>query len=488
MNDAVRVLQVSTEYYPLLKTGGLADVAAALPPALRAEGADVRLLFPGLPAYTQALGALQAVAEIETPWHERVAVLRGEIQGCVAYVIDAPGLYARAGNPYADASGQAYADNHRRFGLLGWIAAQLGVGLDPAWQPHIVHGHDWHAGLAGAYLRLMRWPGKTVARKVFTVHNLAYQGLFPAKACPELGLPASAMQMRGVEFYGQLSFMKAGLQYADAITTVSPSYAAEIQTPEQGCGLDGVLRERSDVLHGILNGCDYAVWHPSSDTHTAARFDATQLRGKADCKAALQRETGLAIEPGALLFGMVSRLVEQKGLHLVTSVLPTFLSRHGAQLAVVGEGDPAIESALRALGQAHPGRVAFHRAVSEPLAHRVIAGCDVLLVPSRFEPCGLTQMYAMAYGTLPLVHRVGGLADTVNDASLENMAAGRATGLVFERHTESDFSRALERAVALAQQPALWQQVQGTAMAQRFDWRDAARQYMALYRCLTTSS
>jgi starch synthase len=488
MNHRLAVLQVSAELFPFVKTGGLADVAAALPPALVEAGADVRLVLPGLPAYMQRIGATTPVAKIDTPWHDTATVLRGELQGLTTYVIDAPTLYNRLGNPYADASGAAYADNHRRFGLLGLVAARLGSGLDAAWQPDVVHGHDWHAGLASAALRFARWPGKTIARSVFTVHNLAYQGLFPANASVDLGLPSSVMQMRGAEFYGQLSFMKAGLHYADALTTVSPSYAAEITTPEQGAGLDGVLRERADVLHGVLNGCDYTLWHPSADAHLPAHFDADHLPGKAACKAALQTEVGLRADPKALLLGMVSRLVAQKGVQLVVDQVPAFLQAHDAQLVVVGEGDAAMEKALHALAAQHPGRIAFLRAVSEPLAHRVIAGSDVLLVPSHFEPCGLTQMYAMAYGTLPLVRRVGGLADTVADASLENLAADVATGLVFERFTAIDFNRALQRALALKNKPEAWRQVQRRAMAQRFEWRAAAERYLTIYRSVLTDA
>ncbi len=488
MTDSLAVLQVSTEFFPFVKTGGLADVAAALPSALAEAGADVRLLLPGLPAYMQHLGATTTVAKIDTPWREAASVLRGKLQGLATYVIDAPTLYNRPGNPYTDANGAAHRDNHRRFGLLGLVAARLGSGLDAAWQPTVVHGHDWHAGLASAALRFARWPGKQVARSVFTVHNLAYQGLFPAHTSVDLGLPVSAMQMRGAEFYGQLSFMKAGLHYADALTTVSPSYAAEITTPEQGCGLDGVLRERAGVLHGVLNGCDYQLWHPSTDVHLPAHFDAAHLQGKAACKAALQTEVGLRADSKAMLFGMVSRLVEQKGVQLVVDQLPAFLQAQSAQLVVVGEGDATMEQTLRALAEQHPGCIAFVRAVNEPLAHRVIAGSDVLLVPSRFEPCGLTQMYAMAYGTLPLVHRVGGLADTVADASLENIAADLATGLVFERYTASDFDRALQRALVLRNKPDAWQQVQRRAMAQRFEWRDAAQSYLNIYRSVLTDA
>jgi starch synthase len=485
MSDSVRVLQVSAELYPLVKTGGLADVAAALPSALCDAGAEVRLLLPGLPTFTQAASGLRPVAELELPWRERAQLLLGKIEGHSVYLVHSPALYERAGGPYADAAGLAFTDNHRRFGALGWAAARLGMGLDPAWMPAVVHGHDWHAGIACAALRYSRWPGKPMARSLFTVHNLAYQGLFPASVCTELGLPASAMSLRGLEYYGQLSFMKAGLQYADAISTVSPSYAAEIQTPEQGCGLDGVLRERSAVLHGVLNGCDYAQWHPGTDAHIAQRFDADHLEGKAACKAALQQELGLPVNTNTLLLGVVSRLVEQKGVALLIEHLPVWLAAQSAQAVIVGQGDAEFEAALQAAAAAQPTRLAFKRVVDEALAHRVIAASDVLLVPSRFEPCGLTQMYAMAYGALPLVRRAGGLADTVADASLENLADHSATGIVFDRYTPTDFQSALRRVLALRAQPALWCQVQRQAMAQRFDWGRAAQQYLKIYENLS---
>lgn len=475
MSELVRVLQASTEFYPLLKTGGLADVAAALPPALRAAGADVRLLFPGLPAYRQGLGPLQAVAEIDTPWRERAKVLRGEVQGLVAYVIDSPTLYARPGNPYADAGGAAYADNHRRFGLLGLMAARLGGGLDASWQPHIVHGHDWHAGLASAYLRLMRWPGKTVARSVFTVHNLAYQGLFPHEDRALLGLSSDFMSPDGLEYHGQLSFMKAGLKFADRITTVSPSYAREIATHEFGCGLDGVIRGRGSDVSGILNGIDPEVWNPATDPAIAQRYSAEQPAGKAVCKAALQAEFGLKADPDAPLLLALSRLSSQKGLDLILSALPQCLEQ-GTQLVVQGAGDPALEAAFRMAAAAHPGRVAVHIGYDEARAHRLMAGADLIVVPSRFEPCGLTQLYGLRYGTLPVVRRVGGLADTVVDAPGE-----AATGFHFDHASAAELGATVVRAVQAWRDPTRRRQIMNRAMAQDFSWVGPARQYLNLY-------
>ena len=481
-----RVLQVSAELFPLLKTGGLADVAGALPAALAAAGVEPRLLVPGFPALRESLGTECAVAPVALPWSEgRAALLRGRLPGfdLPVYVLDAPGLFDRPGNPYADANGLAYADNHRRFALLGLAAARLAEGVDGSWRPDIVHAHDWHAGLACAHIAASRARRRTEARTVFTVHNLAYQGLFPADHFADLGLPPQHYAVEGLEFYGQVSFMKAGLHFADAITTVSPSYAREIQTPEQGCGLDGLLRHRAGVLHGILNGVDYGIWSPAHDRSIAQAYDIDRPEGKADCKAALQRECGLDVKPGALLFGVVSRLTEQKGLPLVLEALNDLIDA-GGQLVILGAGDARLEAAFADAAARYPGQVARRTGMDEGLAHRIYAGSDVVLVPSRFEPCGLTQLYGLSYGALPLVHRVGGLGDTVVDTTLEDLAAGTATGFVFNAFTAEAYRRALRRAFALWSRQAYWARVRTAAMRQRFGWEAAARAYTRIYEGL----
>lgn len=480
----IAVLQVSAELFPLVKTGGLADVTGALPRALGEAGVEVRLLLPGFPAFRESLTGECALAPLALPWGEgRAALLRGRLAGLgntVVYLLDAPGLFERPGNPYADAAGVAYADNHRRFALLGLAAARLAEGLDGQWSPQVVHAHDWHAALACAHLAASRARRHTLARSVYTVHNLAYQGLFPADHFCDLGLPPDHYAVEGLEFYGQLSFMKAGLHFADAITTVSPSYAREIQTPEQGCGLDGLLRHRAGVLHGILNGVDYRVWSPAHDRAIAQAYSVERPEGKADCKSALQRECGLEESEQALLFGVVSRLTEQKGLPLVLESLPELLAA-GGQLVVLGSGDARLDSAFAAAAQKYPRQVARRVGMDEALAHRIYAGADVMLVPSRFEPCGLTQLYGLSYGALPLVHRVGGLADTVVDCTLEDVAGGTATGFVFNGYSAAEFQRALRRAVTLWRRPQYWATVRSTAMRQHFGWDDAARRYAAIY-------
>jgi starch synthase len=397
-------------------------------------------------------------------------------------VIDAPSLYARPGNPYADAGQQAYPDNHLRFALLGWVAARLAEGLDPAWQPQVVHAHDWHAGLAPAYLKAAEQAsGRKLAASVQTVHNLAYQGNFPSDIFAYLGLPAHFFDIDGIEFHGQCSFLKAGLFFADKITTVSPTYAREIQEVEQGCGLDGLLRTRAHDLAGILNGVDDAVWNPATDPLIAGHYDVQRIAGKLACKTALQQEAGLAIQDEAPLFCVVSRLTEQKGLHLVLAALPRIVAR-GGQIMLLGSGDPALEAAFKAAAAAHPQSVAVRIGYDEQLAHRLIAAGDVILVPSRFEPCGLTQLYGLKYGTLPLVRRVGGLADTVVDSALENLDEELATGFVFDAFDEAGIDAALRRAFALYRREADWAAVQARGMRQRFDWDAAAAQYLDLYQ------
>ncbi len=480
----MNVLQASAEIFPLLKTGGLADIAGALPGALNAAGCDTRVVLPGFPSILADLHDNSVLCELHAPWGERVAVRHGYLASLRlrAYLIDAPALYARNGTPYEDAQRQPYPDNYRRFALLGWVAARLANGLDPYWQPRVVHSHDWHAALTSAYLTFMPEQRVYVAN-LFTVHNLAYQGLFAPRHFFELGLPASAFSVDGLEFHGQLSFMKAGLYYADHITTVSPSYAREIQTPEQGCGLDGLLRARAKDLTGILNGVDDAIWHPGHDGAIAHRFDADNIDGKSHCKRALQQELGLAERADAPLFGVVSRLTEQKGLHLVLSVLDDLLAR-GGQLVLLGAGDSGLETAFRERAAQHPQSVSVRIGYDEAYAHRIFSATDVTMVPSRYEPCGLTQMYGLKYGSLPLVHHVGGLADTVVDCTLEDLANGSANGFVFHHFDNASLLRAVDRAFALYRRSDEWRVVRQRAMSQPLGWDKAATRYVELYRRL----
>ncbi len=484
----MKVLQVGAEVFPLVKTGGLADVLGALPQALVAAGADVRLLLPGFPAILAGLDKPTVVCEIGAAFGAaRVRLVRGTIaaSGVCAYVVDAPYFYQRQGNPYLGADGLEWPDNAQRFALLGWVAAQVAAGgLDPGWAPDVLHAHDWHAAMACAYVAAN--PGAVVST-VFTVHNLAYQGLFDAKDFHLLGLPARFMTPTRLEYHGRFSFMKAGLTCAQRITTVSPSYAQEIATTEFGCGLDGVVRSRGADVSGILNGVDDAVWDPAVDKDIARPYSASALAGKAACKTALQKALGLRVDAKAPLFTLVSRLTQQKGLDLVLDAIPELLAT-GAQLAVQGTGDAALEKAFTDAMAAHPGAMAVRLGYDESFAHQMIAGADAMLVPSRFEPCGLTQLYALRYGTVPVVRHVGGLIDTVVDADDAALAADTATGFMFGPATREALALAVHRAVHAFAQPRVWGQLQRRGMAQNFSWAAAANQYLALYKALRASA
>ena len=482
----LRVLQAAAEIYPLVKTGGLGDVFGALPPAIARQGVDVRLLLPGYPAIRAAFKEERTLATIGATFGAAtIAVRFGQLRDIElpAYVIDAPALFDRPGHPYLAADGTDWPDNALRFGALGWVAAHIGLGdIDPQWQPQIVHAHDWHAALACAYLALHP---ASACRSVYTVHNLAFHGLFPHDLLAELHLPARVFSLDGLEFFGKGSFMKAGIQYADRITTVSPTYAREIQTREFGCGLEGAIVHRVDRLRGILNGVDDAVWNPATDQAIAQRYDAGHLAGKAADKDALQKELGLTQTGAAPLIGLISRLTEQKGVDLMLGALPDLIT-DGAQFALLGRGDAQIETGLRALAQTHPDRVAVRFGYDEALAHRIVAGADLIAVPSRFEPCGLTQLYGLRYGTLPLVRRVGGLADTVVDATRKTIAEDTATGFMFDAADAPSLHAAARRAFALHREPPRWQRLMRRAMAQKFSWDDAAAKYVGVYRELVS--
>ena len=481
MKGAMKVLHVAAEVFPLVKTGGLADVVAALPVALAAQGADVRLLLPGLPPVMEAVQGAKVVVDIGPCFgavRVRLLLARMPQTQLPVYVVEAPYLYRRGGSPYQDGQGEEWPDNLQRFALLGWVAAHLAADdADPAWVPHIVHAHDWHAAMACAY---MAQHAPTAARSVYTVHNLAFQGLFPMRDGHMLGMPSDMLSSSGLEFHGQLSFMKAGLQFAHHISTVSPTYAREIATHEFGCGLDGVIRSRGSHVSGILNGIDSEVWNPAADPAIAQRYDIERLQGKTVCRQALQAELGLDSNPQALLVTIVSRLTAQKGLDLVLAALPEML-RAGVQLAVQGPGEPALEAAFRMAQQAHPGRVHVHVGYDEARAHRLVAGADAILVPSRFEPCGLTQMYGLRYGTLPIVRRVGGLADTVRDDDAAGAGMAAATGYCFDAATPQALERAVSRAARDRREGAAWQRRMAAAMSESLSWAKPAGDYLALY-------
>jgi len=476
----MQVLHVCSELFPLLKTGGLADVVGALPAAQIAEGVDVRVLIPAFPDIKKGVPDAQVVVTLDT-FAGSATLLYGTFQGVGIYLIDVPGLYDRPGSPYHDQSANAYGDNVLRFGLLGWFGCELACGLDVYWRPDIVHSHDWHAGLTSAYIAARGHPAKTV----FTVHNLAFQGLFQAHHMQQLQLPSSFFSMYGLEFYGQISFLKAGLFYSDHTTAVSPTYAEEITRAEFGYGMESLLKDlkKQGRLSGILNGVDDAIWQPKTDVLLSAQYDADDLRSKAVNKAYLQRAMGLDVDSSRLVFAVVSRLSQQKGLDLVLEALPKLLEQ-GGQLALLGAGESDLQQAFLAAAAENPGQVGVQIGYHESFSHRIIAGADVIMLPSRFEPCGLTQLYGLKYGTLPLVRRTGGLADTVVDCALENLADGTATGFVFEESTAKSLTNAIRRAFVLWSRPKHWRHVQYHAMSVDFGWQVSAEAYLALYQRL----
>ncbi|MBA1156463.1 glycogen synthase GlgA [Microvirga mediterraneensis] len=476
----LNVLSVASEVYPIIKTGGLADVAGALPSALAEEGVTVVTLVPGYRAVLNALENAETLHHYSAFFGGAARLLSGRAGGLDLFVIDAPHLFERPGSPYLAPNGRDWPDNARRFAALGRAAADIGQGLAPGFMPDIVHAHDWQAGLAPVYLSLT---GQPRPGTVFTIHNIAFQGIFPADLLFELGLPASVFTVDGVEYYGQIGFLKGGLQLADRITTVSPTYAKEIQTPEGGMGLDGLLRARSGIVSGILNGIDDTVWDPATDQHLALTYDRDSLERRAINKRALQERLGLNPDPDALLFGVVSRLSEQKGLDLVLAGLARLLAG-GAQLALLGAGDRALEESFQTARIVYPGQVGCVIGYDEKLAHQIQGGSDALLVPSRFEPCGLTQLCAMRYGSIPVVSRVGGLADTIIDANEMAIATGAATGFQFGPTTFGAALDAIDRVKHLWRDKDAWHRLQVNGMGADLSWRRPARQYADLYRGL----
>jgi starch synthase len=473
----IDVLSVASEIYPLIKTGGLADVVGALPGALKAEGVVVRTLIPGYPAVLKAMRRAGCAHAFEDLFGGPARLLAGRASGLDLFALDAPHLFTRPGGPYAGTDGLDWSDNAIRFAALARVGASLGQGLLGAYQPQIVHTHDWQAGLTAAYLTYDGGPRPGV---VMTVHNLAFQGQFDRRLLAHLGLPPHAYGPDGVEYYGDIGFLKAGLRLADRITTVSPTYAAEICTSEGGMGLDGLLRGRADRLSGILNGIDEGVWNPASDPLIAAPYDAEHLTIRQLNKADVQAHFGLDPDPGALLFGVVSRLSWQKGLDLLLSALPVLVAE-GAQLALIGAGEPELEAGFTAAVRAHPGRVGCRLGYDEAMAHRVQAGADAILVPSRFEPCGLTQLCALRYGAVPVVARVGGLSDTVIDAGPMALAAGAGTGVQFAPVNAPMLENAIRRTARLYRDAAAWRRMQLNGMASDLSWRQPARRYAELY-------
>jgi len=493
-SSALHVLQVSAELFPWLKTGGLADVTGALPGALAPHGIELRPLVPGLPVFLKAATDRRFVAKVVTPWGDALEINRVQFESSRfgwAYVIVAPQLYERGGTPYEDDDKQAFGDNHRRFAALSWAAMSLGQGLDPAWSVSLVHAHDWHAGLTALYMKVYRshvWPQVPC---LLTIHNLAYQGLFDAKHLSELAIPQDCWHMDAVEFHGQISMLKAGIAYADAISTVSPRYAREILEPDQGQGLHGFLRLHADRLIGLLNGIDTNTWNPAKDPLIEKSYQATNLAAKEQNVLALQSILGLEPRTTGPRCAVISRLTEQKGLGLIVEAAETMI-QSGAQLVVLGSGDETLKRQFDALHARFPGKVNFRSGFDEHLAHQIIAGCDVILVPSRFEPCGLTQMYGLRYGCLPFVHLVGGLADTIKPWHFGEDDAlhpdDLSNGFGFERDSIESFLQCWHEMMMCWHDRPAWQKLQKRGMSLALGWDVAAANYAALYDRMISSA
>lgn len=476
----IRVLFATSEVYPLVKTGGLADVSASLPEALCRLGYDVQILLPGYPAAIKA--ARQAGSRRKSRFRVgqyEVSLWQTRLPGTAVtlWLVDCPPLFERPGNPYQNEEGQDWWDNAHRFELFAKVGAMMAVGeAGVNWRPDLVHCNDWQTGLIPVFLEhYSHRPGT-----VFTIHNLAYQGIFSHDTFRSLGLPDSLWQWDRLEFYGQLSFIKGGLVFSDRITTVSPEYAKEIQTAEFGNGLDGVLRHRQRWLTGILNGIDTRVWNPEEDPELFFHYGRDHLKNKAQCQARLQQELGLDVNGGPLL-GFIGRLVEQKGVDWLISVMPELLDR-GCQFVLLGSGEARFEEPLKKLARQWSGQMSLTLGYDEGLSHRITAGCDIFLMPSRFEPCGLNQMYSLRYGTIPVVHAVGGLADTVRDP--ENVGHLKATGFRFDQASAQGLLAAVIRSLEYYRNRKRWRRLQENGMGADYSWKERARSYGNLYQSI----
>jgi starch synthase len=475
----IDVLSVASEAYPLIKTGGLADVTGALPAALAAHDVTVRTLLPGYPAVMGALEDSRVLRNFGSYFGGPAELIAGRAGGLEIIALNAPHLYARPGNPYLGPDRKDWPDNWRRFAALSYAAYEIGGGAAGEFQPQLLHCHDWQAGLVPAYVR---YNAPTPVRTILTVHNIAFQGLFGFEIFPELRLDFRAAQENAIEFYGMVNYLKAGLQAADQLTTVSPTYALEIKTAAYGMGLEGLLTARSDALVGITNGIDDREWDPHADKSLHTNYGHNSTQDRQGNRRALELRFSLDDSPGPL-FSVVSRLTTQKGLDMLVGLVDDLVAA-GGKLIVLGSGDAEIENGFAGAALRHPGKVGFSRGYDEPLSHLIQGGADVMMVPSRFEPCGLTQLYGLRYGCVPLVSRVGGLADTVIDANEAAIEAGVATGIVFAPAEQYALRDAILRAARLYGRPKVWRKMQRRGMKSDVSWDLSAEKYAKLYKKL----
>lgn len=482
----MRVLFATSEVFPLIKTGGLADVSGSLPTALQNLGVDIRILVPGYPAVLKQLVNLHHIASLSNlPVIEHAELMMGMISETKVnvLVIKATGLFERDGGPYVDANGQEWLDNPVRFGILSKVAAIISGPNSPIpdWQPDIVHCNDWQTGLAPAYMKLVEY---TQAKSIISLHNMAFQGCYAPGWLSTLALPHTNFAVEGFEYHGQLSFLKAGIFYADAITTVSPSYAKEIQTAEFGFGLEGLLSKRGNELKGILNGIETDEWNPEFDPHLIKTYSANKLAGKKLVKSALQERLGLQIDASAPLLGVVSRLTHQKGLDMLVPIMQELVDS-GCQLALLGSGESTLENAFRQLANSNPNKVSVTIGYNEPLSHQIMAGCDMFIMPSRFEPCGLNQLYGLAYGTPPIVNATGGLADSVVDTNIVTYKNKTANGFVMSEASPASLLSCIKQALnVFNNDESAWRQIQKNGMLQNLSWDKSALEYLAEYKKL----
>ena len=472
----MNLLFVASECTPFIKTGGLADVIGAVPKALAAEGVSVRVLIPAYPALSDHIASGTQVAQFDDLFGGRARIIAAQADGLDLLLLDAPHLYDRAGSIYLGPDGQDWHDNDLRFAALSYAGAQIGVGCLDNWTPDVINAHDWQAGLVPAYLRQHDGPTPPV---VMTIHNIAFQGVFDATRLGALGLNADMFTPDGVEYYGKISFLKAGIALSRKVTTVSPTYAAELLTPDFGMGLDGLLRARQSDLSGILNGIDLDVWNPATDPALVAAYSAKSMKGKARNRAEVMSRFGLTDGDGPL-FCVVSRMTSQKGLDMLLDCLDDLVG-HGAKLALLGSGEPGLERAFIDASNRYSGSVGTIIGYDEDLSHLMQAGSDAILIPSRFEPCGLTQLYGLRYGTLPVVARTGGLADTVIDANEAALLADCATGFQFAPITSTMFAHTIARACELYLQPKIWGAMMRRAMRHPVGWDLSAAAYLDVY-------
>jgi starch synthase len=487
----LRVLFASSEAHPLIKTGGLADVSGALPKALSqlktsTGNVDIKVVIPAYSAVLSKLKNVKTVAKIEV-FDQACTLIMGKMPDSHIDVIaiENAALYERAGGPYSDENGLDWADNALRFGVLSRVASLLCSSNSPLhnWQPDLIQCNDWQTGLAPAYMKLL---DGSKTKSVFSIHNLAFQGNFDASWVEKLGLPAAHFNINGFEYFDQLSFLKAGLFYADKLSTVSPTYAQEIQTSKFGFGLQGLLKTRSMDLTGILNGIDNQEWNPALDVHLIKNYSNSRITGKKAVKLALQQQLGLQIDANAPLLGVVSRLTHQKGLDLLPEIIPKLirpnkLNPQGCQFAILGSGEKSLEASFNALAERYPTQVSMNTGYHEHLSHNIMAGSDIFVMPSRFEPCGLNQLYGLAYGTPPLVSLTGGLADSVCDTNQLSLKHNIATGFVVKNVSVASLLVTIERAVHTWHDKKTWRQIQKNGMGHSISWDSRAIDYLALY-------